>query len=79
MRRPAGTTTVNLTRRGRLALEFAAEGYTAEGVAFKMSRALRVHVSTPQAQNTLQYARAALGARNTTHAVAIALREGYIL
>jgi len=73
------TAEIPLSPRMRLALEFAAEGHTAIGIAGQMSRALKVTITRPQAEDSLRYARLNLGALNTAHAVAIALRKGYIL
>lgn len=57
-----------LSPRELEALGYAALGYTSKGIARKLSIAERT------AKQHLQAAREALGARNTTHAVAIALK-----
>lgn len=62
-----------LTTVQREALQLAAYGHTREGIATLM------HLHPETVNNHLCDARAKLGAKNTAEAVAIALRDGWIV
>lgn len=62
-----------LTERQRTALRLAALGYTDHAAARRMQ------VATRTVQAHLQSARRVLGAMNTTHAVALAIRHQLIV
>lgn len=69
---PPQLPTVHLTDGQRRALEMAADGLSYGEIATVMGRA------EATVRNHLEKARAALGARNTIHAVAIAVRLGLL-
>lgn len=58
-----------------MCLELAAEGMSAA----EIGRCLEPKIGKDTVETHLARARAALGARNTTQAVAIAIRKGYLL
>lgn len=62
-----------LTPRERTALEHAADGLTLPLIGEEM------HILPTTVESHLSAARTKLGARNTVHAVAIAIRYGVIL
>lgn len=61
-----------LSPRQKEILEFSREGYAAKQIANKLGN------SEQTIKVTLQLIRARLGAKNTTQAVVIAIRKGYI-
>lgn len=67
------TAVIPLPARMRLTLEHAADGHTAAEIGVLMN------VTENTVIRQLELARALLSARNTTHAVAIAMRNGYLL
>jgi DNA-binding CsgD family transcriptional regulator len=63
---------LGLSPHERLVLQYAADGHTVDKTAAQL------HFSRQTIMTATQNARRKLGASNTTHAVAIALREGAI-
>jgi DNA-binding CsgD family transcriptional regulator len=63
---------IKLTKREKQVLEYCADGFTALEIAEAMD------VSFRTANAHISAARARLKAKNKTHAVAIAIRRGYI-